>query len=119
MPSTHSATITYYGTYIPLACIFLPLHHSFSSSSLSPSQSLPLIRILPPLVVIPWAALIALSRVWLGHHTWKQVAVGCVYGFWFACIWLTGWVFGMQGEMRMWGSVVEEWVEERVREWLG
>jgi hypothetical protein len=39
-----------------------------------------------PLVVLPWTYMIAMSRVWLGHHT--QIAAGtllgvCCASFWF------------------------------------
>lgn len=100
MPSTHSATITYYATYIPLACLFLPVHTSLPVHQLTP--------IIPPLIVIPWASLIAVSRVWLGHHTWPQVIVGCTYGFSFAWAWLSLW---MLGGVKEWGAFVEGWVE--------
>lgn len=87
MPSTHSATITYYATYVPLACLLLPIHSSMPEGSF--------IRIAPVALVVPWASLIAISRVWLGHHTWPQVAVGCSYGFIFACAWFTAWTHGL------------------------
>ncbi|KIM88596.1 hypothetical protein PILCRDRAFT_62374 [Piloderma croceum F 1598] len=83
MPSTHSASITYYATYVPLACLYLPIHPSLPSSMLT--------RVVPSLVVVPWSILI---RVWLGHHTWPQVAVGCSYGLVFACVWFTAWTCG-------------------------
>jgi len=87
MPSTHSAAITYYATYVPLACIYLPIHASLPQSSL--------IRVMPPLVIVPCASLIAVSRIWLGHHTWPQVAVGCSYGIAFACVWFIPWTYGL------------------------
>ncbi|KAI0307736.1 hypothetical protein B0F90DRAFT_1807153 [Multifurca ochricompacta] len=87
MPSTHSATITFYGTYIPLACAWLPSHPSFPQTSL--------FRPLVLLVVVPWAFAIAGSRVWLGHHTVPQVAVGCAYGFAFSCVWFWLWTHGL------------------------
>jgi len=83
MPSTHSATITYYATFVPLACIYLPLHPSVPAGEMA--------RVLVPLIVVPWAALIAMSRVWLRHHTWAQVAVGCAYGVAFASVWFALW----------------------------
>ncbi|KAH9175284.1 hypothetical protein EDB89DRAFT_350324 [Lactarius sanguifluus] len=61
MPSTHSATITFYGTYIPMACAWLPLHPSLPKGSL--------FRTLVTLVTIPWAFTVPGSRIWLGHHT--------------------------------------------------
>jgi len=86
MPSTHSAVIAYYAAYSALACIYLPLHRSLPDSQLT--------RIIPPLIVLPWAAAIAVSRTWLGHHTWPQVAVGCTYGFIFTPVWFHLWTHG-------------------------
>ncbi|KAJ7774642.1 PAP2-domain-containing protein [Mycena maculata] len=88
MPSTHSATISYYATFLALACVYLPLHPSLPASTL--------VRALVPVVVLPCATLIALSRIWLGHHTWPQVAVGCTYGVGFAGVWFTLWVNWLQ-----------------------
>lgn len=87
MPSTHSATITFYGTYIPFACAWLPLHASLPES--------PLFRPIVAFMVIPWTCAIAWSRVMLGHHTAPQVVVGCVYGFAFACVWFWLWTHGL------------------------
>ncbi|KAJ7155982.1 hypothetical protein C8R43DRAFT_884150 [Mycena crocata] len=101
MPSTHSATIAYYATFVPLACVYLPLHPSLFPGA----------RVLTPLVVLPWAALIALSRVWLGHHTWPQVAVGCAYGVAFAGVWFSLWTRGLNEHGRM--------AEEFVKSYLG
>ncbi|KAJ7097942.1 hypothetical protein B0H15DRAFT_879140 [Mycena belliarum] len=85
MPSTHSSSVAYYATFVPLACIYLPMHSSLP----------PIARVLVPVIVVPWAALIALSRVWLGHHTWPQVAVGCAYGIIFAGVWFLLWARGL------------------------
>ncbi|TDL28245.1 PAP2-domain-containing protein [Rickenella mellea] len=98
MPSTHSATITYFAVYIPLACAILPMH-----PSIKPSESA--MRRIPPAIVIPWAMLIVASRVWLGHHTWPQVAVGCSYGVAFAALWFKLWTEGLND----YGVVVEDW----------
>ena len=87
MPSTHSATIMFYGTYVTLACRWLPLH-----------ASLPQSRFLRPfavLVTIAWACIVAGSRILLGHHTVPQVIVGCIYGFTFACVWFWPWTHGL------------------------
>ncbi|KAJ7452442.1 PAP2-domain-containing protein [Mycena galericulata] len=88
MPSTHSATITYYATFVAMACVYFPLHPSLPAGSMA--------RALVPVVVLPWAALIALSRIWLGHHTWPQVGVGCAYGVGFAGVWFGLWVSGLR-----------------------
>ncbi|PCH34020.1 PAP2-domain-containing protein [Wolfiporia cocos MD-104 SS10] len=86
MPSTHSATISYYATYITLACLYLPIHRSLPSSVLT--------RVVPPSIAVPWAATIAVSRTWLGYHTWPQVAAGCAYGLLFTPIWFSLWTRG-------------------------
>jgi dolichyldiphosphatase len=82
MPSTHSATITYYAIYIALASSYLPVHPSL--------LSVPLIR-LAPLITTPWAASVLASRVWLGHHTWNQVAAGAACGSVTAFVWFYLW----------------------------
>lgn len=102
MPSTHSATITFFGTYIPLACIWLPIHPSLPQSRFT--------WLVPPLIVVPWASLIAVSRIWLGHHTWQQVAVGCSYGFAFAWLWFTMWSHGLVEH----GRVVEQFLDSQL-----
>ncbi|KAI9060096.1 PAP2-domain-containing protein [Trametes sanguinea] len=88
MPSTHSAVIMFFATYITLACAFLPIHPSFPSSPA-------LTRGMPPLVVVPLASTIAVSRIWLGHHTWPQVAAGCAYGLAVAPLWFVLWTKGL------------------------
>jgi len=103
MPSTHSATITFYGTYIPFACAWLPLHASLPES--------PLFRPFVAFVVVPWTCAIACSRVLLGHHTAPQVIVGCIYGFAFACVWFWLWTHGL-------GNLA--WIVERhIRAYIG
>ncbi|KAJ7685174.1 hypothetical protein DFH06DRAFT_1157697 [Mycena polygramma] len=97
MPSTHSSTIAFYAAFVQLACIYLPLHPSVPAGETA--------RVLVPIVVLPWAALIAMSRVWLGHHTWAQVAVGCAYGVAFAGLWFTLWTRAGLNEH---GRMVEE-----------
>ncbi|GLB34969.1 putative PAP2 superfamily protein [Lyophyllum shimeji] len=103
MPSTHSATISYYATYIPLASLFLPLHESFPMGVW--------FRILPPLVFLPCAAVVVLSRIWLGHHTLPQVAAGVSFGLAFALIWFKLWCTGLDSYGPM--------VEELVNGWIG
>lgn len=79
MPSTHSASIAYYMVYTILASFYLPLHESLPQSLMT--------RLLPPIIVLPWAATVMSSRVWLGHHTWLQVIAGGSYGFSWALFW--------------------------------
>ncbi|KAF8163288.1 hypothetical protein B0H34DRAFT_764717 [Crassisporium funariophilum] len=87
MPSTHSASISYFATYILLACSYLPIHPSLQSVLLS--------RLLPPLITLPWATSIVMSRVWLGHHTWPQVFAGISYGVACASVWFAMWTNGL------------------------
>jgi membrane-associated phospholipid phosphatase len=103
MPSTHSATITFYGAYITMACAWLPLHHSLPESAL--------FRPLTTLVGVSWAFIVPGSRIWLGHHTIAQVVVGCAYGFTFACLWFSLWTLGL--------SALGEIVEDHVRAYIG
>lgn len=84
MPSTHSAVITYYAAFTLLACTYLPLHSSLPQT--------PLVRIAAPLIIVPWSAAIAISRIWLGHHTLAQVAAGCAHGLIFTYLWFKFWV---------------------------
>ncbi|KAF9564670.1 PAP2-domain-containing protein, partial [Agrocybe pediades] len=84
MPSTHSASISYFMTYIALACLYLPTH-----PSLFPAGNL--IRVLLPLITLPWGVTIMMSRVWLGHHTWPQVFAGASYGAFVALAWFSLW----------------------------
>ena len=94
--------MAFFAVYIPLSCAFLPIHHS-----LPPSPST---RILPSLIVVPAAYIVAASRVWLGHHTYKQVAVGLAYGSVFAVLWFKLWIDGF----RVYGNLIEEWVWSRL-----
>ncbi|KZT74977.1 PAP2-domain-containing protein [Daedalea quercina L-15889] len=86
MPSTHSATITFFATYIILSCLYLPIHPTLPSS--------PLTRVLPIVISIPWAATIVVSRIWLGHHTLPQVIAGCACGLVLAPLWFRLWTHG-------------------------
>ena len=103
MPSTHSAAITFYATYICLAAKFLPIH-----PSLPPS---PLTRSIPVVLAIPWATSVIYSRIRLGHHTWPQVGVGCAFGAIFAGLWFRLWTSGLDKvgwEIEMWANAVIE-----------
>ncbi|EKM61360.1 uncharacterized protein PHACADRAFT_82915 [Phanerochaete carnosa HHB-10118-sp] len=86
MPSTHSAVITYYAAYTVLASAYLPIHPTVPET--------PWTRIVIPFVVVPWATTIALSRIWLGHHTVPQVLAGCVHGVLFTYMWYSIWLRG-------------------------
>ncbi|KAG9226326.1 hypothetical protein CCMSSC00406_0003205 [Pleurotus cornucopiae] len=108
MPSTHSATIIYYATYIPLACAKLPIHPSLPANSF-------VTRVLPVLIAVPYGYVIAASRVWLGHHTWKQVVVGGSYGAALAAVWFELWVRGGNA----YGQVLEREVNGYVDQIFG
>ena len=103
MPSTHSATIVFYGTYITLACTWLPLHASLPQS--------PFLRPLAALATITWACVVASSRILLGHHTAPQVIAGCIYGLTFACVWFWPWTHGL--------SNLGHIVERHIRVYIG
>lgn len=99
MPSTHASACTFFATYAALASIYLPVHPRIH----------PLLATYAPFVMIPWATLIVLSRVWLGHHTYPQVAAGVTFGICFASIWLRLWVENVGG-VRTLGGELERWV---------
>ncbi|KAJ8520402.1 hypothetical protein ONZ45_g2792 [Pleurotus djamor] len=99
MPSTHSATILYYGTFVPIACTRLPIHPTLPTDPF-------VIRFAPSLIVVSYAYTVAASRVWLGHHTWKQVIAGGAYGIAFAAIWFKLWEEGINDHGRTLESVV-------------
>ncbi|KAI6028410.1 hypothetical protein F5J12DRAFT_888935 [Pisolithus orientalis] len=99
MPSTHASACTFFATYAALASIYLPVHPRIH----------PLLATHAPFVMIPWATLIVLSRVWLGHHTYPQVAAGVTFGICFASIWLRLWVENVGG-VRALGGELERWV---------
>lgn len=79
--------IAYYAAYTVLAALYLPLHYSL--------RYIPAVRLLALVVVVPWATAIAVSRTWLGHHTWLQVGAGCAHGLLFTYMWFSIWVGGM------------------------
>lgn len=81
MPSTHASGCTFFAVSVLLSSFYLPLH-----SSLHP------VAVFAPFVVVPWTCMIALSRVWLGYHTWPQVVGGVGFGVCFASLWFKIWV---------------------------
>jgi membrane-associated phospholipid phosphatase len=88
MPSTHSAVMGYYATYITLASSKLPIHPSL--------QSLPsaLIYPLAPVAMISVSTIICPSRLRLGHHTLKQVVAGVTVGILCGAAWFAWWKDG-------------------------
>ncbi|EGO18554.1 hypothetical protein SERLADRAFT_480640 [Serpula lacrymans var. lacrymans S7.9] len=97
MPSTHASAVTFFATYIPLACFYLPPHPTLPPSIFQPK--------IVSLIVIPWASLITLSRVWLKYHTWPQVGAGVVYGVVMACIWFQVWYDDIWGIRTLGGAL--------------
>lgn len=109
MPSTHSATISYFATYILLASTYLQVHPSLGP----PSGAM--WRILPPLTCLLWAGSIMMSRVWLGHHTWPQVFAGASYGIAMASIWFALWTGGWNDVGQKAEDIVNAWVESALQ----
>lgn len=105
MPSTHSASIAYFATYILLSCIHLPVHPSFRPGFLS--------RVLPPLLTLPWAVMIMMSRVWLKHHTWLQVFAGVFYGVGWAGICFKIWTVGLNDLGKEGEQALKEYLDTR------
>ncbi|KAG6376156.1 hypothetical protein JVT61DRAFT_2130 [Boletus reticuloceps] len=81
MPSTHASACTFFAVSVLLGSLYLPQHPSFHP-----------IVVYAPFVVVPWAGMIVLSRVWLGYHTWPQVMGGVCFGICFASLWFKMWV---------------------------
>ncbi|KAF8559585.1 hypothetical protein OG21DRAFT_1430489 [Imleria badia] len=95
MPSTHASGCTFFAVSVLLGSLYLPLH-----SSLHP------LAVFAPLVVVPWAGMIVLSRVWLCYHTWPQIGGGVCLGVCFASLWFKIWVEDIGG-MRTRGRQTE------------
>ncbi|KAJ7063246.1 PAP2-domain-containing protein [Mycena amicta] len=99
-PSTHASSVSFIAAYISFAAAYLPLHPSLH----------PATRWFP-LVAVPWAALVMLSRIWLGHHTMSQIAAGSIYGILWAWIWVELWRNGLSDYGRVAEELVVEWFE--------
>lgn len=102
MPSTHSAAIAFYASYITFACWGLPVHHSLIG--------VPYIR-LAPLITTPWALIILASRVWLGHHTWAQVAGGAAYGFGWSILWFCLWQDNLSEYSQVFEDILDSFID--------
>ena len=117
MPSTHSSSISFFGTYLSLSSLFLPLHRRVTSlipfysrfAPLGPGAIEPsfwrgsvshwgerLTRIAFASFFLTGAASVCWSRVRLGHHTRAQVLAGIALGSTVAVIWLGLWL-GVDG----------------------
>ena len=88
MPSTHSATISYFAVFIVLAATQLPVHPSISW--VPPT----LIHTFTPVFMVTTALVICISRIRLGHHTLKQVGAGISVGAIWGLAWFWWWSKG-------------------------
>jgi len=116
MPSTHSSSIAFFGVYLSLSSLLLPLHprltslipfydqyvpvtHSATSLYDYHLTSRPLERIVRLLLAsffIFGSSSVCWSRVRLGHHTKAQVLAGAGLGGSIALVWLSIWL-GIDG----------------------
>jgi dolichyldiphosphatase len=80
MPSSHSAIIIYFATFISLQLFNLT------------TTSSPSVKLLSFLLVFIIALLVLWSRIELGHHTTAQVLMGMLLGIIFAVFWNNLWV---------------------------
>lgn len=103
MPSTHSASITFLATYLILACLYLPVHPLFPRH----------VR-LAPVVVVPYASAVMISRVSLGHHSWPQVLAGASYGIIFAIVWFWFWKSGLEGRLGHLEMLAKAWLRRHL-----
>ncbi|KAG2063246.1 PAP2-domain-containing protein [Suillus decipiens] len=104
MPSSHASTCTFLATYITIACLQLPVLPTLPSSV-----------IFAPVLILPWTFMIVMSRVWLGHHTWPQVAVGASLGACCASFWFKLWMDDTAAvKTTAWQieTIVESWLEQ-------
>lgn len=114
MPSTHSSSISFFGTYLSLSSLFLPLHprvtslipfYSLFLSPLGPGAVEPsfwrhflthwgerVTRISMAIFFLAGAGSVCWSRVRLGHHTRAQVIAGISLGSTVAVCWLVLWL---------------------------
>lgn len=113
MPSTHSSSISFFGTYLSLSSLFLPLHPRVISlipfysfiAPLSPSAVEPSFwrnflahwgeratRMGMAVFFLAGTGSVCWSRVRLGHHTRAQVIAGISLGSAVAICWLVLWL---------------------------
>ncbi|SGY54963.1 BQ5605_C006g03939 [Microbotryum silenes-dioicae] len=103
MPSTHSSSIAYFGTYLTLSSLLLPFHPRISSlipfyvhivkvGSDKFISGENLIRLSLACLFVFSASSVCSSRIRLGHHTKAQVIVGALLGTGVACVWFVLWI---------------------------
>ncbi|GAA6012061.1 hypothetical protein JCM10207_005115 [Rhodosporidiobolus poonsookiae] len=122
MPSTHSSSIAFFGTYLSLSSLLLPLHPrvtsllpfwdrfaSLTAAAVGPGAAQPsfwrhfassygqrLTRVALAALFLAGAANVCWSRVRLGHHTRAQVLAGAGLGSAVALAWMSLWL-GVDG----------------------
>ncbi|BGP31161.1 hypothetical protein JCM10296v2_002925 [Rhodotorula toruloides] len=131
MPSTHSSSIAFFGTYLSLSSLLLPLHprvttllpfwNRFSTlaATLGPGAAQSsfwrhmagewgqrVTRISLALFFLAGTASVCWSRVRLGHHTKAQVIAGASLGSMIALAWMTLWL-GLDGWSTLSGKDLE------------
>ncbi|KAH9812249.1 PAP2 superfamily-domain-containing protein [Melampsora americana] len=112
MPSTHSSSISFFGIYLFLTSISLPIHRNLigflkpilssqsililldpqSDDSLHHLHLLQFIRIWLGFSFLTFSGIVCWSRVRLGYHTPSQVIVGSLIGTLLAFTWFTLWI---------------------------
>ncbi|BGP15238.1 hypothetical protein JCM10213_000809 [Rhodosporidiobolus nylandii] len=121
MPSTHSSSIAFFGTYLSLSSLLLPLHprvtallpfwNRFSTlaAAVGPGAAQHLFwrhfsgalgqrltRVVLAAFFLGGSASVCWSRVRLGHHTRAQVVAGASLGSLIALVWMSAWL-GAEG----------------------
>lgn len=138
MPSTHSSSISFFGTYLSLSSLLLPLHPRVTSllpfydtvfAPLGPGAveasfwrsflshwGERMTRIALAVFFLAGAGSVCWSRVRLGHHTRAQVIAGISLGSCVALFWMTLWL-GIVDASKLAGfssvsleSVAPEWL---------
>ncbi|GAA5924381.1 hypothetical protein JCM1841_001683 [Sporobolomyces salmonicolor] len=143
MPSTHSSSIAFFGVYLSLSALLLPLHPRVTSllpgwdrlsgpavaDALGPGAAQGAFWP-PPAAAGAWGqratrvalaglflagtASVCWSRVKLGHHTRPQVLAGASLGGTLALLWMSLWL-GAAG----WSSLSGKELERSLPSWLG
>jgi len=89
----------FYAGAVVLASTALPIHSSLPDD--------PRIRVWPPVAAATSAVVVALSRVWRGHHDFLQIAAGSLYGAVCSTIAYKLWIGGLDA----YGRSLEEWLD--------
>ncbi|GAA5893280.1 uncharacterized protein JCM6883_007619 [Sporobolomyces salmoneus] len=135
MPSTHSSSISFFGVYLSLSSLLLPLHPritsliplydtyvpspstipaSFLSHHLTSHPCEKIVRLLLAGFFIFGSASVCWSRVRLGHHTKAQVFAGAGLGSIIAFVWLSIWL-GIDGWSQLVGTDLSRYLPVSLR----